>query len=145
MAQKPLLIIPKFDDKTIGEEVKRITGGGASGVNICTAWTRAYAQGLSFLKFQGTMISMGIPSIRRSASNRRSISVYSTIVTRELRVASSAVGIQKKLLRFLIWQRARGVLKIRYRLQTTDWRSWISRQQSSKNSFLIWSRKCMIL
>lgn len=54
--------ITKFDDKTIGEEVKRITGGlGASAVIVCTASNRAYAQALGFLRFGGTLVCVGMP------------------------------------------------------------------------------------
>jgi len=54
--------ITKFDDKTIGEEVKKVTGGlGASAVIVCTASNRAYAQALSFLRFGGTLVCVGMP------------------------------------------------------------------------------------
>lgn len=54
--------ITKFDDNTIAEEVKRVTGGfGASAVIVCTAANGAYAQALSFLRFGGTLICVGIP------------------------------------------------------------------------------------
>lgn len=54
--------VTKFDDKAIAEEVKRFTGGlGASAVIVCTASNRAYAQALSFLRFGGTLVCVGIP------------------------------------------------------------------------------------
>jgi propanol-preferring alcohol dehydrogenase len=52
----------KFDDKSIAEEVKRVTGGlGAAAVIVCTASNRAYAQALSFLRFGGTLVCVGMP------------------------------------------------------------------------------------
>ena len=54
--------ITKFDDKTIVEEVKRVTGGlGASAVIVCTASNKAYAQALGFLRFGGTLVCVGMP------------------------------------------------------------------------------------
>jgi propanol-preferring alcohol dehydrogenase len=56
------LDITKFDDKTIAEEVKKVTGGfGASAVIVCTASNGAYAQALSFLRFGGTLVCVGMP------------------------------------------------------------------------------------
>ena len=54
--------LTKFDDKAIAEEVKRVTGGiGASAVIVCTASNRAYSQALSFLRFGGTLVCVGMP------------------------------------------------------------------------------------
>lgn len=55
------LDITKFDDKTIAEEVKRITTHGAAAVIVCTASNGAYAQALSFLRFGGTLVCVGMP------------------------------------------------------------------------------------
>jgi len=56
------LDITKFDDKTLPEEVKKATGGlGASAVIVCTASNAAYAQALSFLRFGGTLVCVGMP------------------------------------------------------------------------------------
>ena len=56
------LDMTKFDDKTLAEEVKKITGGlGASAVIVCTASNGAYAQALGFLRFGGTLVCVGMP------------------------------------------------------------------------------------
>jgi alcohol dehydrogenase, propanol-preferring len=56
------LDVTKFDDKTLTEEVKKITGGlGASAVIVCTASNGAYAQALGFLRFGGTLVCVGMP------------------------------------------------------------------------------------
>lgn len=48
--------ITKHDDKSIAEEVVKLTGGlGASAVLVCTASNKAYAQALDFLRFGGTV------------------------------------------------------------------------------------------
>lgn len=55
------LDITKYDDKTIAEEVKKVTGGlGASAVIVCTASNKAYAQALDFLRFGGTLVCVGM-------------------------------------------------------------------------------------
>jgi len=56
------LDITKFDDTTLPEEVKKVTGGlGASAVIVCTASNGAYAQALNFLRFGGTLVCVGMP------------------------------------------------------------------------------------
>lgn len=56
------LDITKFDNQTLPAEVKKATGGlGASAVIVCTAANGAYAQALSFLRFGGTLVCVGIP------------------------------------------------------------------------------------
>jgi len=56
------LDITKFDDKSLVEEVKKVTGGlGASAVIVCTAANGAYAQALNFLRFGGTLVCVGMP------------------------------------------------------------------------------------
>ena len=49
-------------DKAITEAVKKATGGpGAAAVIVCTAANAAYAQAMSFMKFNGTLVAIGIP------------------------------------------------------------------------------------
>jgi len=108
--------ITKFDDKTMGEEVKRITGGGAHAVIVCTASNRAYGQALSFLRFRGTVVCVGIPEGDLVAIAGAYPSV---IVTLELRIVGSAVGNQKEALEVLDLA-ARGVVKIHYRIEKLE-------------------------
>lgn len=50
------------DDKSIAEEVMKLTGGlGAQAVIVCTASNKAYAQALDFIKFDGTVVCVGMP------------------------------------------------------------------------------------
>lgn len=50
------------DDKSIAEEVMKLTGGlGAQAVIVCTASNKTYAQALDFLKFDGTVVCVGMP------------------------------------------------------------------------------------
>lgn len=108
--------ITKFDDKTIVEEVKRITGGGASAVIVCTASNRAYSQGISFLRFRGTLVCVGIPEGDLQPIGG---AFPSTIVALELKIVGSAVGNQREALEVLDLA-ARGVVKIHYRLEKLE-------------------------
>ncbi len=75
--------------KKLVEEVKGLTGGGASGVIICTASNQAYAQGLSFLKFRGTLVCVGVPEgplVPIATANP------ATMLASELKIVGSAVG-----------------------------------------------------
>lgn len=109
--------ITKFDDKSIAEEVKRITGGqGASSVIVCTASNRGYAQALSFLRFGGTVVCVGLPEgdlvpIASAAPG--------TIATNQFRIVGSAVGNQREALEVLELA-ARGLVKTHIRLEKLE-------------------------
>ena len=109
--------ITKFDDKTIGEEVKRITGGvGASAVIVCTASNRAYAQALSFLRTGGTLVCVGMPEgdLVPIAG-----AFPSVIVTRNQKIVGIAVGNQKEAIEVLEMA-ARGIVKAHYKVEKMD-------------------------
>ena len=54
--------ISDHDDKSIGEEVVKLTGGlGAQAVIVCTASNRAYAQAMDMIRFDGTIVCVGMP------------------------------------------------------------------------------------
>ncbi len=54
--------VTAHDDKSIAEEVMKVTGGlGAQAVIVCTASNKAYAQALDFIKFDGTVVCVGMP------------------------------------------------------------------------------------
>jgi threonine dehydrogenase-like Zn-dependent dehydrogenase len=50
-------------DKKLAEDVKAATTGGlgAASVVVCTASNKAYGQALSFLKFRGSVVCVGVP------------------------------------------------------------------------------------
>jgi len=91
--------ITKFDDKSIGEEVKRLTGGlGASAVIVCTASNKAYAQALDFLRFGGTLVCVGMPE---GDSQPIAKAFPATMVAMEQTIKGSAVGNQREALEVL--------------------------------------------
>lgn len=78
--------------KKLVEDVKAVTGGGPSGVVVCTASNAAYSQGLSFLKFRGTLVCVGVPE-----GNPVPIATANpaTVLVQELKIVGSAVGNRK--------------------------------------------------
>jgi propanol-preferring alcohol dehydrogenase len=109
--------ITKFDDKAIGEEIKRITGGvGASAVIVCTASNRAYAQAMSFLRTGGTLVCVGMPEGDLVPIAQAFPSI---IVTRNQKIVGSVVGNQKEAIEVLDMA-ARGLVKTHYRLEKME-------------------------
>lgn len=49
------------DDAQLTAKIQEVTGGGAQIVLLCSSSNRAYAQGVTFLRFRGTMVCLGVP------------------------------------------------------------------------------------
>ena len=80
-------------NKKLAEDVKKATGGlGAAGVVVCTASNAAYAQGLSFLKFGGTLVCVGVPEHEPQPIGGAD---PASILVQQLRIVGSAVGNRK--------------------------------------------------
>jgi len=99
--------------KLVGDVKAATGGGGASAVVVCTASNAAYAQGLSFLKFRGTLVCVGLPE-----GNPTPIATADpgTIVATELRVIGSAIGNRREATETLEMA-ARGVVKTHFEIQ----------------------------
>lgn len=109
--------ITKHDDKSIKEEVKKITGGlGASAVIVCTASNRAYAQAMGFLRFGGTLVCVGMPEGDMVPIAE---AFPAMMVATTTKIVGSAVGNQKQALEVLDMA-ARGLIKTKYRLEKMD-------------------------
>ncbi|KAG9242405.1 alcohol dehydrogenase-like protein [Calycina marina] len=111
------LDINKFDDTTLAEEIKNITGGlGASAVVVCTASNGAYSQALSFLRFGGTLVCVGMPE----GESKPIANAYpAAMVGQELTIKGSAVGNQREVLEVLDMA-ARGIVKTRTRIEKME-------------------------
>jgi len=108
--------LTKFDDKTIAEEVRRITGGlGASAVIVCTASNRAYAQALSFLRFAGSLVCVGMPGDMVPVAG----AFPASMVASEWKIKGSAVGNQREAFEVLDMA-TRGIVKTRLRVEKMD-------------------------
>ena len=77
-------------NKKLAEDVKAATGGlGAAAVVVCTASNGAYGQGLSFLKFLGTLVCIGVPEGDPQVIGGAD---PATMLVQSLRIVGSAVG-----------------------------------------------------
>ena len=104
--------------KKLAEDVKKVTdnGLGAAAVVVCTASNAAYAQGLEFLRFNGTMVCVGIPE-----GNMVPIAnaTPSKLLATQLNVVGSAVGSRKEAIETMEMAR-RGVVKTHFRIEKMD-------------------------
>ena len=106
---------PKDDGgEAIAKEVKAATGGqGAAAVVVCTASNAAYAQGLSFLKFNGTLVCVGIPE----GDMVPIADAYpGKMVLQQLKIVGSAVGNRQDAIETLDFA-ARGLVKTQFRTE----------------------------
>lgn len=102
--------ITKFsDDEAIAEEVKRITEGlGASSVIVCTASNKAYAQAMGFLRFNGTLVCVGMPEGDMVPIAK---AFPAAMVAFSHKIVGSAVGNQKQAMEVLDMAR-RGLIHV---------------------------------
>lgn len=122
------LDLAKFDDTTIAEEVKKVTGGlSAAAVIVCTASNRAYAQALNLLGFNGTLVCVGMPE---GDPVEIGGSFPAKMVLHQHRIVGSAVGNQREVLEVLDMA-ARGIVKTHYRTEKMDKLTEVFEQMSS--------------
>lgn len=109
---------PKDDGgEAIAKEVKEATGGaGATAVVVCTASNAAYAQALDFLKFNGTLVCVGIPEGEHVAIPN---AFPGKMVAGQLRIVGSAVGNRQEAIETLDFA-ARGLVKTTFRTEKMD-------------------------
>lgn len=113
--------ITKFpkDDKgeAIGKHVHELTGGfGAHAVLVCTAANGAYAQAMDFLRFNGTLVAVGIPEHDPQAIAK---AYPQTMIAKQLTITGSAVGNAldaRETMEFA----ARGIVKAHVRIEKMD-------------------------
>ena len=104
-------------DEDLAEEVVKTAGGlGASAVIVCTASNRAYAQALDFLRFNGTVVVVGVPEHEPQPIGG---SFPAKFVFKQATVTGSAVGNRRDAIEVMDFA-ARGVVKTRYRLEKLD-------------------------
>lgn len=103
--------ITKMKDEELFEKIKEVTGGGAKAVIVCTAVNKAYEQALNMLKFNGTVVCVGIPEGDMVPIQS---AFPAAMVMKQLRIVGSAVGTQWETLRVLDMA-ARGLIKSNHR------------------------------
>lgn len=110
--------ITKFDKDTIAKHVKSLTGDGlgAHAVIVCTAANAAYSQAVGFLRFDATLVCVGIPEgdMVPIASATPGI-----LVNSQMTITGSAVGNRKDAMETLDYA-ARGVIKVHYEIEKME-------------------------
>jgi propanol-preferring alcohol dehydrogenase len=105
------------DDKSIAEEVVKLTGGlGAHAVIVCTASNRAYAQAMDFLRFKGVLVCVGMPEGDLVPIAK---AFPSMMVGKMLSITSTAVG-NKKEASEVLEMAARGIVKTKVRIEKME-------------------------
>ncbi|KAK2868089.1 hypothetical protein FQN49_003175 [Arthroderma sp. PD_2] len=99
------------------EKVNSLTEGlGAHAAIICSASNAAYAQALSMLRTNGTLVCVGIPEDEKQPIASCSPSL---MITRSLTVVGSVVGNEKDAVEVLDFA-ARGIIKCHFRVEKMD-------------------------
>ncbi|KAJ5915520.1 hypothetical protein N7466_011453 [Penicillium verhagenii] len=107
------------DDKgeALKKHVKGLADGlGAHAVLVCTAANAAYAQALPLLRFNGTVVCVGIPENEPQAIANAFPGIF---VNSLATVTGSAVGNRVEAVETLAFA-ARGVLKVHYRVEKME-------------------------
>ncbi|KAE8404109.1 hypothetical protein BDV37DRAFT_248195 [Aspergillus pseudonomiae] len=103
--------------KAISDHVKSLAGGlGAHGVIVCTSSNAAYAQSVQFLRFNGTMVCVGLPE-----NNPQPIAsaLPATLIGKHCYITGSAVGNRREAIEVLEFA-ARGIVKTHFRTEKMD-------------------------
>lgn len=94
-----------------------LAGGlGAHAVIVCTGSDQAYANALRFLRFNGTLVCVGIPEHGTQSIESAS---PGTIIGKQYNITGSAVGNRQDALEVLDFA-ARGIIKARVRIESMD-------------------------
>ncbi|KAJ5987031.1 hypothetical protein N7451_011396 [Penicillium sp. IBT 35674x] len=109
---------PKDDNGlALKKHVKGLTDGlGAHAVVVCTASNAAYAQALPLLRFNGTLVCVGMPE--HEPQPIATALPYSFVNT-QATVTGSAVGSRKEAVEVLEFA-ARGVVKVHHRIEKME-------------------------
>ncbi|OKL61434.1 Alcohol dehydrogenase 2 [Talaromyces atroroseus] len=107
----------KLDEDSITGHVKALTGGmGAHAAVVCTAANAAYAQALQLLRFNGTLVCVGIPEGDRVAIGG---AAPGAMISKHLTITGSAVGNRFEAIRALEFAE-RGIIKAHYEVEKME-------------------------
>lgn len=97
--------------------VRELTGGmGAHAAIVCTAANAAYAQALTFLRFNGTLVCVGIPEHEPKPIMTAN---PAALIMKQLNVVGSAVGSRREAIETMEFG-ARGIIKPHFRVEKMD-------------------------
>ena len=109
--------VTAHDDTSIVAEVLKLTDGlGASAVIVCTASNKAYAQALDFLRFNGTLVCIGMPE---GAPQPIAKSFPQELVFKQANICAVAVGTRRDAIECLDFA-ARGVVKTHFKIEKME-------------------------
>lgn len=109
--------VTAHDDTSIVAEVLKSTDGlGASVVLVCTASNKAYAQALDFLRFNGTLVCIGMPE---GAPHPIAKSFPQELVSKQANICAVAVGTRKDAIECLDFA-ARGIVKTHFNTEKME-------------------------
>ncbi|KAL4996045.1 alcohol dehydrogenase 2 [Aspergillus recurvatus] len=99
--------------EAISSHVKSLTtkGLGAHAVVVCTASNIAYAQSLLFLRYNGTMVCVGVPEHEPQAIGSAFPGLF---IQKHVHITGSAVGNRTEAIETMEFA-ARGVIKVHFR------------------------------
>jgi propanol-preferring alcohol dehydrogenase len=107
------------DDKgeALTKHVQSLTDGmGAHAAVVCTAANAAYAQALPLLRFNGTLVCVGIPENEPVAIGT---AFPSTFINKHATITGSAVGNRTEAVETMEFA-ARGIIKAHYRVEKME-------------------------
>ncbi|ERF76589.1 Alcohol dehydrogenase 2 [Endocarpon pusillum Z07020] len=99
------------------KQIRDLAGGfGAAAVLLCAASNAAYAQALDFLRYNGTLVCLGIPE---HDPQPIATACPDKLVLKQLSIVGSAVGGRKEAIETLEMA-ARGVVKTHFRVEKME-------------------------
>jgi propanol-preferring alcohol dehydrogenase len=107
------------DDKgaALTKHVQELTDGlGAHAAVVCTAANGAYAQAVPLLRFNGTLVCVGIPEHEPQAI---ATAFPASMINKHLTITGSAVGNRTEAIETMEFA-ARGIIKAHYRMEKMD-------------------------
>ncbi|PYH93472.1 GroES-like protein [Aspergillus ellipticus CBS 707.79] len=101
----------------ISAHVKSLAGGlGAHAVIVCTASNAAYAQALPLLRFNGTLVCVGLPENEPQAI---ATAFPTNLIANHITITGSAVGSRREAIETLEFA-ARGIIKAHFRTEKME-------------------------
>lgn len=101
----------------MAKQIRDLTGGfGAAAVLLCTASNTAYAQALELLRYNGTLVCLGVPEHDTQPIPNAS---PDKMVVKQLNIVGSAIGGRKEAMETLDMA-ARGVVKTHCRVEKME-------------------------
>ncbi|KAJ5782366.1 hypothetical protein N7457_004140 [Penicillium paradoxum] len=109
---------PRDDNgDALAKHVQSLTEGlGAHAAIVCTAVNGAYAQALPLLRFNGTLVCVGVPENDPQAI---ATAYPATMISKHLHITGSAVGNRTEAIETMEFA-ARGVIKVHYRTEKME-------------------------